>query len=532
MKQNCRIIILTAAALTVWACSNSHESNQTQETASDTSFHKKAKIVKVNGGTPEEYIALQKKAVEEMRQGKAKEPSVEILAQMGFFYFRSGDYLQALTYLQEAADSMRNTPQDKLDIKAGAELLGTTSNLYGQIGLYDEALEMSNRALELCTKGDNTRISDLWRMRSVIYEKINQLDSAMLCNKKSIETSDDLTDKRFALACKWSNSNSYAGFFIEHPDYAPDSIAMAVDMLKRNYAIGSVKPNPTMLMLIGRGTFLLGNTDKGIKMMEEAVRISRQKYGTDDIEWALSMYSQSLVENELSAQSLKTYREAKRMTDTVMESRRADALLGADFKYRTSQIKNEKIQLANLLKQKQETDIYKALLALTVITIIIFFTITKIRRKNKIISDNKEAIDRLIKERIALNTEIEKLNNDSKNEHKDNNDKLEAVVEDSNSEEYLQLLTMQLLKKEDDSRFRQLFDSIFPGYIQKIRRDYAGITPTSELICMLIKLNKSNEEISLALGIKRESVAKTRYRLRSLFKLDKETDLNEFLAKI
>lgn len=279
-----------------------------------------------------------------------------------------------------------------------------------------------------------------------------------------------------------------------------------------------------MLFLIGRGTFLLGNTDKGIKIMEEAVRIFRQKYGTDDIEWALNLYSQSLVEKELSAQSLKIYREAKRMTDTVMESRRANALLGADFKYRTSQIKNEKIQLVNLLKQKQETDIYKGILTLFTVITIVFFTITRIRRKNKIISDNKEAIDRLIKDRISLNAKIEEFNQ--------NECKSQYGVEDSNASSYSEILTMVLLTKEDETRFRQLFDSIFPGYIQRLRRDYTKITPTTELVCMLIRLSKSNEEIALTLGIKRESVVKSRYRLRSLFKLDKETDLNDFIASI
>ena len=91
---------------------------------------------------------------------------------------------------------------------------------------------------------------------------------------------------------------------------------------------------------------------------------------------------------------------------------------------------------------------------------------------------------------------------------------------------------MVLLTKEDETRFRQLFDSIFPGYIQRLRRDYTGITPTTELICMLIRLSKSNKEIALTLVIKRESVVKSRYRLRSLFKLDKETDLNDFIASI
>lgn len=524
MKLNCRIIILTAAALTMWACSNSHENKKAEQTDTDSSFHKKATILKVNGGAPEEYIALQKKAVEEMRQGKAKESSSEILAQMGYFYFRSGDYLQALTYLQEAADSMRNIPLNKIDIEAGTKLLGNTANLYTEMSMYNEAMSFNTKALKLCEQGDNTRIPDLLRMRAMIFEKNNKLDSAAFCLQKAIKASENVKDKELAEIGRLMNEKAYAGLFIEHPDYKPDSIAMAVNILERNLKLLQKVSRPTSELLIGRGYVLMGNTTKGIKMMEDALKTFRQNYGTDDIEWALRIYTQSLLETELSPKSLAIYKESKRMTDTVTEYSKANALLGADFKYRTTHIKNEKIQLANLLKQKQEKDIYKGILSLFTVIAIVFFTIMRIRRKNKIISDNKKAIDRLIKDRISLNAKIEEFNQ--------NECKSQYGVEDSNASSYSEILTMVLLTKEDETKFRQLFDSIFPGYIQRLRRDYPKITPTTELICMLIRLSKSNEEIALTLGIKRESVVKSRYRLRSLFKLDKETDLNDFIASI
>lgn len=524
MKLNCRIIVLTATALTIWACSNSHENKKAGLTATDSSFHKKAETVKVNGGAPEEYIALQKKAVEEMRQGKAKESSSEILAQMGYFYFRGGDYLQALAYLQEAADSMRNIPPNKIDIEAGTKLLGNTANLYTEMSMYNEAMSLNTQALELCKQGDYTRVPDLLRMRAVIFQKTNRLDSAALCLQKAIIASDKVKDKELAKIGRLMNERTYAGLFIEYPEYKPDSIAMAVNIIERNLNLMQKVTRPTSEMLLGRGYVLMGNATKGIKMMENALKTFRQNYGTDDIEWALRTYTQSLLETELSPKSLAIYKESKRMTDTVTEHSKANALLGADFKYRTSQIKNEKIQLANLLKQKQKTDIYKRILTLFTVIAIVFFTITRIRRKNKIISDNKKAIDRLIKDRISLNAKIEEFNQ--------NKCKSQYGVEDSNASSYSEILTMVLLTKEDETKFRQLFASIFPGYIQRLRRDYTKITPTTELICMLIRLSKSNEEIALTLGIKRESVVKSRYRLRSLFKLDKDTDLNDFIVSI
>lgn len=344
------------------------------------------------------------------------------------------------------------------------------------------------------------------------------------------KTSDDIEDKERAKKCRWKSENGRADFYIEHPDYKPDSIAMAVRTLERNMK-NALYPNPTSQMLIGRGHMLLGNTAKGMKIMEAALDTFRKNYGTDDIEWALRIYTQSLVEKELSPRTLAICREAKKMSDSVVAKSKANALLGADFQYRTTQVRNDKRQLENTLELEREIDIWQGILALIIVTSVIIFTLMRLHRKNEIINKNKDAIDRLIKERIALNTEIEKLNK-RQNELIANNEKTDVVENATDSSAYSEILTMALLTKEDDNRFRLLFDSIFPGYIQKIRHRYAGRTPTAELICMLIRLNKSNDEISLALGIKRESVAKGRYRLRTLFKLDKETDLNEFLTTI
>lgn len=522
MKKDWKFIILAIVAAVLWACSGSNSKNKENTTAQSPSYHQQALRTQANGGAPEEYIALQKKAIEEMRQGKTKETSVEILSQMGFFYFRSGDYLQALTYLQEAADSMRNMPPDKIDIETGVKLLGNTSNLYTRISLYDEALALNTQALELCKQGDNTRVPDLWRMRSMVYEMRNNLDSAIICSRNALKASYEMTNKELKDISIWQNKKSYAGLFIEHPEYKPDSIAMAIAILEREKTID--RQDPTQQFLIGRGYYLLGNTTKGLKIMESALQIFREKYGTDDIEWALNLYSKSIVEKELSPQSLKIYNEARMLSDTVAEYSKANALLGADFKYRTTQIENDKKLLESQLELEHERTLWRSTLGLIAIILIITFSIMRVRHKNKIISNNKESINRLIEERIKLNTEIENFNqNECKNKY---------GIKDNNASTYSEILTMALLTKEDDIHFRQLFDSIFPGYIQRIRRDYPDITPTAELICMLIRLNKSNEDISLTLGIKRESVLKSRYRLRTLFKLDKETELNDFIASL
>ena len=46
---------------------------------------------------------------------------------------------------------------------------------------------------------------------------------------------------------------------------------------------------------------------------------------------------------------------------------------------------------------------------------------------------------------------------------------------------------------------------------------------------MLIYLYKTNEEIALALGISRDSVVKSRYRIRQRFNMESDADLDSFI---
>lgn len=549
MKHICKIIVFTGMVQFFAACSSSHESDRGRTTANEPSYHEQANKVWAEDGKPEEYITLQEKAVEEMRQGKTTIPSVDILSQMGYFYCRNGEYLKGLCSLQEAMDSMHTTPPDRLDTEAEVKLLGNTSNLYTRMGLYDEAFALNSEAIAICEKGDNSRIPDLYRMRVVIYEKKHQIDSAMYCLQQSYLAANNVTDTEFAEIQRTYAENQRAWMFIEYPNYKPDSIASAVKTLERN--LSQSQTNTFDPIMIGRGYVIMGEKAKGIAMIKKAMP-AYVKHGTENLEYALRMLSQSLVENELSPQSLEIYKEAKRMNDTINERKKADALIGTDFKFRTTQLKNEKLLFENKLKLTRERIIWWSIFTFMAVSALILSVITHMRRKNKQINENRTAIERLINERINLNNEIEKLNDrlrhnmavyknaesarkqgdaaDSSGDA-DNNDKSDPT-NISDATETSEILTMAVLTKEDELHFRKLFTSLQTGVIEKLRREYPEISPSAELIFMLIRLHKSNDEISMTLGIKRDSVAKARYRLRSLFKLDKETDLNDFILSM
>ena len=91
------------------------------------------------------------------------------------------------------------------------------------------------------------------------------------------------------------------------------------------------------------------------------------------------------------------------------------------------------------------------------------------------------------------------------------------------------LLVPSVLSGEDEIKFRKSFAALYPHFLPGLRHDYPSLTSNDELVCMLIYLQQSTDEISLCLGISRASVNSARYRIRTKLALSKETDLDKFL---
>lgn len=515
------ILLVLLLVSSMIGCSKSPDGNSKSPDEQEISYHAIAADKKYSGASAKECIEIQEKAVEQMRQGKAKESAMEVLSQMGYFYSRNGEYQKGLLYLQEATDSMHNTPEDSLNTKAAIRLLGNTANLYCRMGLYKEALSLNLEAIEMSERTNDTSTSDLWRMRAIVFEKQSKPDSALMCYQQAIKAAHKVRDPELARIQRIWSENAHAYFLIENYDYMPDSIAAAIATLERN--LGKSILSTTDSLLIGRGYVLTGNAAKGIEMMK-ATLPSYRKRGSEDLEFALRLLSQSLIESQLPPSSVKIYKESRILSDSMTAELKNHALLGADFNYRTSQISNEKKLLEMKLSQTRERIIYSCILIFTIIGVTAAYFIHRYRSQRQLLTEKQASLQRLIDDRINLNKRIEELNRQLINNNRTEND--------SSDEDKEPLLNMTLLTKTDENRFRQLFGGINPGFIERIRVNYPGISGGNEIICMMIRLHKSNEEISLALGIKRESVAKARYRLRTLFNLPKEVELNDFIASL
>ena len=106
--------------------------------------------------------------------------------------------------------------------------------------------------------------------------------------------------------------------------------------------------------------------------------------------------------------------------------------------------------------------------------------------------------------------------------------KQDQTIHNNNThlENVMESLQPRLLTSDKEESFRNAFSLLYPSAIHRLRTICPHITRNDELLCMLIVLKRTNDEIARTLGISHPSVLQNRYRLRSKLDLPKGSDLD------
>ncbi len=85
-----------------------------------------------------------------------------------------------------------------------------------------------------------------------------------------------------------------------------------------------------------------------------------------------------------------------------------------------------------------------------------------------------------------------------------------------------------ILNEEDWSQFKELFDSVYPGFFLSLRNKVPDITQAEQRMAALSKLKLTAKEAANLLGISPNTVYKTRQRLRQRLGLEQDSDLDPY----
>jgi len=89
---------------------------------------------------------------------------------------------------------------------------------------------------------------------------------------------------------------------------------------------------------------------------------------------------------------------------------------------------------------------------------------------------------------------------------------------------------VRILTDEDWEEFKDLFNSVHQGMLDRLLRSYANLTLAEQRLFLLMKLALSTKEIANILGVSPDSVKKGRYRLKKKIGVGDATSMQDFVT--
>lgn len=461
-------------------------------------------------------IAVQEKAVGELREGTSHDNPVEVLEQMGFFYNIAGDYPQALAYYREATDSLRKMPVSGRNDGA-IQLFGDISSLYAFLGMYDQAIEYSDSAVAESRRQNGAMLSDVYRFRASAYELFGEPAMASLTYDLALDAVDNGPTRNDKDLLRALILGEKAHLLISAYPEDRDSVDKAVDILERVVGYDEIDSTDRIYAL-GLGYIRQGRLDKGLPLLRESAESYRRQEDIERINVANTALLRTYADNGMCDEVRKLLPSFLEYNDSLISYRHANAVAGAMVEYdlKSTEDRNRILSL-RLQVEREKRIIYYGIAVIVILvlacsSVILFMRARILNQKRRL---QEKELNRLTESKEQLDNRVSILEQD-----------FNAGMNSNSSI----LSEPKLITGPDEGRFRRAFNVLHPEFIPALKEDYPRITPNDELLCMLIRLRHTTEEISVYLGISKASVNSARYRLRTKFALPKDVDLDEFIA--
>lgn len=459
-------------------------------------------------------IQILEKAMEAYRKGGKYPQMTRLISRLGIYYRLKGEYEKAVATNQEAISSYDESMPPSVVVIA----YGEQANLFAELGMYDHALQMNQKAQHYSMLQDSFGLGDLYRYRAEIFRKTHRKDSVFHYLR--------LGEKLSAL------QKSFKGVFVNKVGQAdacldyPDSVGKALQLL-HEIAPDTFRMPPWAKYLfnlnLGRALMKTGEEKRGAELMERAsegfaeMNMMEQEHSTN--RQLIDYYFKTGETGAL----VRCFTRNRQFVDSLSSIEKLRAVAAANIRFETLQ-KEKENKLLSAQVQWQEKQLFYNI-CISVALLLLLTTATGyfiIRRKahRQLIENNKREIGTLITRQQELNRRNEQLA-----------EEIERAMATNNLNSVRRLTGQSLLSKEDENIFRQSFANIYPSYLPKLREIYPQLTRNEELLAMLICMNQSTDEIALIMGINRNSVNVVRSRMRKNMELPKEKSLDEVLRQ-
>jgi hypothetical protein len=411
--------------------------------------------------------------------------------------YRVREYNESIRYGKKAIIAWQSSPNEFKPFTVSS--MNTVALGYHRQQVYDSALIFYNRALELARQIKDT----VWT--GIVSGNIGQIFYAQ-----------GKYDTAYALLKGDYNASKAKALF----DNAGNSLQWAA---RTNLALG----NKAAALTEVREAFQL------LKQWPDANYLRNAYYTTTQIFREMGNYDSAFYYNNLWS----------RINDSLEKVVATSSLAISKAKL-NDEISRYNIQ--NLNKEKRSQLLLRNILiaSIVVLSLIVVLAVNRQRLKEKLKTEKAEQENlRMEQEKLMMQQEAasakDQLKMFTQNIIEKTNliEKLESQLKgkEVTSEQHTiisELSHQTILTEEDWSKFKSLFEKIYPGFFINLKEKFPDITLAEQRMAALTRLQLTPKQMASMLGISVDSVHKTRQRLRQRLRIDPENSLEEIMINI
>ncbi|MCF8276319.1 MAG: tetratricopeptide repeat protein [Flavobacteriales bacterium] len=439
---------------------------------------------------------------------------------IGTRLYDRGQYESGLLHIRNSVRLLEDKDPAEYPIKSIC--LTQLGHVHYDFREYDEAIRRYQQAVESMSVGYRHyyRMFAL-NMMGITYRRLGQLDSSNAWFQRVYDFALETKDTVYPILSKGNLGENY---YLQG-DIARAELLLLEDMkeAKRVNDLGRASNALTILADIALQT---GRTKLATGYLTEALQ---HACSTGELTRKAFVYpiAAKLYGALGNAEMVKAYVDSsllmkdgiEREYDRVMLARAEQKLELERIATQTAKLEGErKLQI-----QRRNVLIGLMVLVLTVLSVMFIRFRAKRNRQRALLVQEKEDAEHELK--LAKQQLLEFVQ-----EMETKNIPLGDVTEnDSNLQ---QLQEAKILTDEDWARFKQLFENVHAGYIERLEAKYPNISEAEKRFILLTKMDVSAKQMTQILGVGDNTIRQTRSRLRRKLNIETVEELLELIARI
>lgn len=439
---------------------------------------------------------------------------------IGTRLYSRGQYESGLIHIRNSVSLQMD--KDPVEYPIKSICLVQLGHVHYDFREYEEAVRRYRQAVESMAEGHRHyyRMFAL-NMMGITYRKLGQLDSSNQWFERVYEVARQTNDSVYPILSKGNLGENY---YLQGDIERAEPLLLEEMVESKRWDDNGRTSNA--LTLLGDIALMNGQIDQAKAYINEALDRARStgESGRRAFVYPVAAKLYGALGN---AEMVKAYVDSSLlMKDAIEREFDRVTLARADQKLELERIATQTAKLEGERKlqiQRRNVLIGLMVLVLTVLSLMFIRFRAKRNRQRALLVQEKEDAEHELKlakqQLLEFVREMETKNVPS------------GIMAESNSN-LQQLQEAKILTDEDWGRFKQLFENVHAGYIQRLEANYPNISEAEKRFILLTKMDVSTKQMTQILGVGDSTIRQVRSRLRRKLNIATVEEMMELIARI